>query len=402
MSNSKSNLIRITNGRVVINGRIEEEETLWIQDGKFIDPERTFWEQRIVPDTIIDAQGMLVSPGYIDIQVNGAVGVDFTADRDNIVEGLDLVSKALLRFGCTAYCPTLVSSFPDAYRELLPHLKKRQGNIHDGAEILGVHLEGPFISPAKFGAHQLETLSISPNGVVDFEACYGFKLGSPSAEHIAFITVAPEMEGVMEVIPQLVEAGIQVSIGHSGATTSEAEKAISNGASMVTHMFNAMQQFHHRDPGIIGILGSAQCNPYFGIICDGIHCHPNSVKIAHTAHPDGVVLVTDAMSAMGLPPGEYHIGNMKVDKSEDRVYIQGTTILAGSVITIDACVRNFRLFTGCSIIEAIEAATLHPARALGITHKKGTFQSGADADFIFLDDELRVKRVFVAGEEVLI
>ncbi|ORY04794.1 putative N-acetylglucosamine-6-phosphate deacetylase [Basidiobolus meristosporus CBS 931.73] len=395
----KSKLIRIVNGRVIQGGRMEEE-TLWIQDGKFIDPERTFWEQRIVPDVVIDAQGMLVSPGYIDIQVNGAVGVDFTADRENIVEGLDLVSKALLRYGCTSYCPTLVSSFPSVYKELLPKLKKRQGSVRDGAEILGVHLEGPFISPAKFGAHQLETLSVSPNGISDFESCYGFKLGSASTENIAFITVAPEMSGVMEVIPQLVEAGIRVSIGHSGATTSEAERAIANGASMVTHLFNAMQQFHHRDPGIIGILGSAEYNPYFGIICDGIHCHPNSVKIAHTAHPDGAILVTDAMSAMGLSPGEYHIGNMKVDKSEDRVYIQGTTILAGSVITIDACVRNFKSFTGCSIAEAVEAATLHPAQALGIAHKKGTFRNGADADFIFLDDDLRVRRVFVAGEEV--
>ncbi|ORY04896.1 putative N-acetylglucosamine-6-phosphate deacetylase [Basidiobolus meristosporus CBS 931.73] len=395
----QSKVLKIINGRIVRDGKIVVGEYLYVKDGKFIDGKSHFWEGRSTPDLVLDAKNAIIAPGYIDIQLNGAVGVDFTADCDMLAEGLDKVSKAILKWGCTAYCPTIVSSHPNVYSESMHLFAPRQGDVRNGAEILGAHLEGPFISPLKFGAHDVETLRVSPNGLSDFESCYNFKRGEK--KNIALITVAPEMEGIMETIPELVDEDIIVSIGHSSATSAQAEKAIENGATLVTHMFNAMQQFHHRDPGIIGVLGSSKKKPYYGIICDGIHCHPNSVKIAYSSHPAGVVLVTDAMSAAGLPPGQYYLGNMTVDKSEDRVYIQGTTILAGSVITMDQCVKNFRSFTGCSIVEAIEAATLHPAQALNITHKKGTFNAGADADILFLDDELNVERVFVAGEEVV-
>ncbi|ORY07821.1 Metallo-dependent hydrolase [Basidiobolus meristosporus CBS 931.73] len=391
-------VIKIVNGRIVRDGKIVTGDYLYVKDGKFIDGKSFFWDDQSSPEIVLDAKNAIVSPGYVDIQLNGAVGVDFTADRETLAEGLEKVSKAILKWGCTAYCPTIVSSHPNVYAESMHLLAPRQGSVEHGAEILGAHLEGPFISPLKFGAHDVETLRTSPNGLSDFESCYNFKRGEK--KNIAMITVAPEMEGIMDSIPDLVNEGIVVSIGHSSSTTAQAEESIEKGATLVTHMFNAMQQFHHRDPGIIGVLGSGKKRPHYGIICDGIHCHPNSVKIAYDSHPTGVVLVTDAMSAAGLPPGQYHIGNMSVDKSEDRVYIQGTTILAGSVITMDECVKNFRKFTGCSIVEAIEAATLRPAEALNITHKKGTFNAGADADFLFLDDDLNVKQVFVSGEQV--
>lgn len=186
------------------------------------------------------------------------------------------------------------------------------------------------------------------------------------------------------------------------ANISQAEQAVEKGATFITHLFNAMPQFHHRDPGVIGLLGARLDlpRPYYGLICDGIHVHPNSVKIAYDSHPEGVILVTDAMSAMGLVPGNYQLGNMNVTKEEDRVYIEGTDTLAGSVITLDACIRNFIQFTHCSLIEALEAVTLHPAVLLGIDQTKGVIKPGADADLVLLSDDLFVKRVFVAGEEV--
>ncbi len=144
--------------------------------------------------------------------------------------------------------------------------------------------------------------------------------------------------------------------------------------------------------------------PFYGLICDGVHVHPNSIRIAYYSHPTGAVLVTDTLSAMGLPKGDYILGGSEVEVDENGgAYIKGTKTLAGSTITIDQCIRNFQKFTNCSLVEAIEAATLHPARMLGIDRQKGTLDVGADADFVFLNDangDISVERVFIAGEEV--
>jgi N-acetylglucosamine-6-phosphate deacetylase len=151
----------------------------------------------------------------------------------------------------------------------------------------------------------------------------------------------------------------------------------------------------------MGLLGSVDLpRPYYGLIADGFHAHPCAVRIAYSAHPKGVVLVTDSMAALGRPQGTYTLGDMSVEMTEDAVYVAGTQTLAGSAISLAECIRRFRKFTGCSVIEAIEAATLHPARLLGIESRKGTLQHGADADLCFFDDELRVRRVFINGEPV--
>ncbi|KAG0063102.1 hypothetical protein BGZ89_010143 [Linnemannia elongata] len=407
-------VIKITNCRVLRDHKIVEKDAIWIQDGKIIDPHKFFWYQKRLPDMVLDAEGLLVVPGFIEAQINGAFGVDFSvpSDRETYERGLTKVSRGLLKYGTTSYCPTIVSSSAAVYHQVLPLLKPRPGSSDSGASILGAHVEGPFINEARVGAHELKVLQASAkNGFQDFKNVYGFEGDTPEAQRklneenlqsVKIITCAPELDGVMESIPDLVKAGITVSVGHSMANTSQAEKAVLQGATFITHLFNAMPQFHHRDPGIIGLLGSRLDlqRPYYGLICDGIHVHPNSVKIAYDSHPEGVILVTDAMSAMGLSPGNYQLGNMDVTKEEDRVVIEGTDILAGSVITLDACMRNFIQFTSCSVIEALEAVTLHPAVLLGIQESKGVIKPGADADLVFLSDDLYVKRVFVAGEEV--
>lgn len=389
---------------------------MWFQDGRIIDPTALYGLRN--PDTRIDAKGMIISPGLVDVQLNGAFGYDFTFNSDDIDKCLDVVSRGVLLQGCTSFCPTMVSSTPENYHKVLPHLGKRPGSLSNGAESLGAHTEGPFMNPIKKGAHELACLSTAPNGMADFAKCYGVE----NLKHnVTYMTVAPEVEGVLDAIPQLIEeCNIGISQGHSVASHEIARKAQQNGAGMITHLFNAMTNFHHRDPGIIGLLGnsagiktlpSGMPNTgkpiFYGVICDGIHVHPNSVKIAYRSHPAGVVLVTDAMGAMGLPNGQYKLGNMSVDvgptnsslkESPRAAFIQGTNTLAGSIVTLIECVRNFKKFTQCSTVEAIEAATLHPARMLGIEHTKGTLNYGADADIIFLTEDLVVKQVYVRGE----
>ncbi|KAF8928549.1 hypothetical protein BGZ58_009591 [Dissophora ornata] len=334
---------KITNCRILRDHKIVEKDSIWIQDGKIIDPNKFFWYQKRLPDVVLDAQGLLVVPGFIEAQINGAFGVDFSVplDHDTYEQGLLKVNRGLLKFGTTSYCPTIVSSSASVYHKVLSHLKPRPGSAETGATVLGAHVEGPFINKARNGAHELKVLQASaPNGYKDFKDVYGFEEDTPEAQRklsdddlqcVKIITCAPELEGVLASIPDLVKAGITVSIGHSMANISQAEEAVKKGATFITHLFNAMPQFHHRDPGVIGLLGSRLDfpRPYYGLICDGIHVHPNSVKIAYDSHPDGVILVTDAMSAMGLAPRNCQLGNINITKEEDRVYIKNMDIPAG-------------------------------------------------------------------------
>ncbi|CAG8528013.1 15661_t:CDS:2 [Acaulospora colombiana] len=398
-----SRLIKIINGRLVRDHKIVEDDVLYICNGKIIDSQDYFFSANGgVPDEVIDARGLLISPGFIDVQINGAFGADFSdwQGEERMKRDVDKVAKGLLKYGCTSFVPTMISSKPEVYQKVLPTLKPRKGNKTNGAEILGAHLEGPFIQPSQHGAHEVSHLRSAPNGFSDFVDVYGLR--ENKCQNVKMITVAPEIEGVLDSMEDLIRNGVTVSIGHSSATVAQAESAIEKGVKSITHLFNAMQQFHHRDPGIIGVLGTTRIpRPFYGIICDGIHAHPNSIKIAYDCHPRGAILITDAIAAMGLPPGNYTFGRIPIRKiGDDRVEVIETGKLAGSVITIDACVRNFRKFTGCSIVEAIEAATLHPAELLGIQHIKGTLHAGADADLVFLNDDLKIIKCFIAGEEV--
>ncbi|RKP26037.1 hypothetical protein SYNPS1DRAFT_14785 [Syncephalis pseudoplumigaleata] len=398
-ASTRGQTVQIYNCRVLRDGQIFDDDYLWMRDGRLLNPQHCFWTERCEPDERINAHGLLVTPGLIDVQINGAFGVDFSADFEAMrAGGVTRAAQGLLRQGCTAFCPTLVSSAPEVYRQALCYLGPREGNLQNGAAILGTHLEGPFIAHEKKGAHDPQVLQSSVTGVADLEAIYG-PIQAGGTGNI--VTVAPELPGMLDCMKALAERGVVVSLGHTTARIAIAEQAIRHGARFVTHLFNAMGEFHHRDPAIMGLLGSVDLpRPYYGLIADGFHAHPCAVRIAYSAHPKGVVLVTDAMAALGLPQGTYTLGDMRVEMTEDAVYVAGTHTLAGSAISLAECVRRFRKFTNCSVVEAIEAATLHPAKLLGIEAQKGTLQHGADADLCFFDEQLRVQRVFIHGEPV--
>ncbi|OMJ12670.1 putative N-acetylglucosamine-6-phosphate deacetylase [Smittium culicis] len=390
----KDKLIKFYNCRILKNHELVDEY-LFIRNGKIVDPKYSFWDEKVTPDLFFDCEQGIISPGYIDIQLNGSNGYDFSSETDIIQESVENISKAQLLMGVTSYCPTLVSSSSEVYKKVLPHLGPKKGSIENGAEILGAHLEGPFINKLKKGAHDVRVFKDAANGLSDIYDVYGKEY---LKKYVKYITVAPEVEGIMDCIEPLIkETGVLVSQGHSLSTVIESEKAFEKGAKLVTHLFNAMTTFHQRDPGIVGLLGSSNNDMHYGIICDGVHVYPNSVKIAYYAHPKGAVLVTDAMCAQNLEDGEYSLGEMNAKVEGGSVYLVGTNTIAGSVAIMSDCVKNFIKFTGATVVEALEAATLHPAQSLNVADRKGTLNFGSDADILILDNDLNIKNIFVNG-----
>ncbi|EFX87360.1 hypothetical protein DAPPUDRAFT_307072 [Daphnia pulex] len=390
-------IIQFHNCFILRDGKIIKED-LWTCDGKIVNPEPIFFDQKDYADIKIDCEGLTIAPGFIDVQVNGGFGVDFSHDSETIEEGLKVVAKGLLAYGTTSFCPTLVTSSPKYYHQVVEKIKKTPGGS-DGAEILGIHVEGPFINNDKKGAHDLQFIHKFTNGASSIEEVYG-----KHWRNISMITLAPELENSTEVIKYLTSNGVTVSLGHSMGSLIQGEEAVRNGASFITHLFNAMLPFHHRDPGLIGLLASSKIPPgktvYYGIIADGIHTHPAALRIAYRTHPKGLVLVTDAMSALGLQPGQYKLGYQDVDVKENCAVLAGTTTLCGAIASMDKCVRHLKRATECSTVEALEAATLHPACALGISNRKGSLLFGRDADFVILDHDLNVVSTWIASQKV--
>jgi len=279
-----------------------------------------------------------------------------------------------------------------ADRKILPQIERTHGS-EESAAVLGLHLEGPFINEGKYGAHN-PALIRSTLGARELLDVYGV------LDNVSIVTLAPELPGAEAAVRALASRGIVVSLGHSNATFAIGREAISWGASLVTHLFNAMKGFHHRDPGLVGLLGADDA-PFASIIADGVHSHPASLKIAHAAHPTGLLLVTDAMMAMGLDVGRYQLGTLDVDVTEEgsfrRAMVHDTSVLAGSVATMEECVKKMRQYAHCSAVQALEAASLRPAQVLGLCPGKGTLDFGADADAVLLDDSLTVQATWVAG-----
>ena len=374
-------------GKIIFND-------LFVKCGKFVNPADLTKNKEAVPFNKINCEGLLISPGFIDLQVNGGFNIDFSRLTDVDLE-LKKFSNRVLAYGVTSFCPTIISSNSKYYKYVLPKFNSLKQN-KGGANIIGVHLEGPFINPAKKGAHPVDLIQSSENGFSKVKQVYG------SLENVVMVTLAPELENIGSIIKQLVSLDIKVSIGHTLASLDISKKAVKNGATCITHLFNAMTPFNHREPGVIGLLTNDDVSKqtFFGVIADGIHVHPSALKIAYKANPKGIILVTDGMTAVGLPDGNYHLGENQVCKKGIKVTVNGTDTLAGSAATLDFCVKQFRLYTGCELSKCLECATLHPAQCLGVDKFKGSLDFGYDADFVVLNDRLDVLKTYVSGKKV--
>ncbi|TKA76471.1 hypothetical protein B0A49_02235 [Cryomyces minteri] len=401
----QSGITKFTNCRLVRGDSLVYQD-LWISavTGKILRSQEAFYEHQAVPDRVLDLGGRIISPGFIDVQLNGAFGFDFSVVTDDVTtytKGLKRLNRSLVKTGVTSYLPTLTSQKPEVYRQTLAYLgpsgSRRIAN--DGSESLGAHCEGPFLNPTKNGIHNLNVLQSAPRGFDDIEECYGasnlqvmqdLSAGQTSGQTaVRMITAAPEVGKVRAAIPEIASRNIIFSIGHSEANYEEASAAVEAGATMVTHLFNAMRPLHHRNPGIFGILGQADNHrrPFFGIIADGIHLHPTSIKIAWNAHPGGFILVTDAMRLVGLPDGLYDWTNGdRITKKGPLLTLEGSNKIAGSSISLVECVSNFLTWSGASIPAAIKAVTSTPAEMLGLGASKGTLNDEADADLVILTE----------------
>ncbi|KAF2019724.1 carbohydrate esterase family 9 protein [Aaosphaeria arxii CBS 175.79] len=386
-----SGVIKFTNCLLVQKNDLIQGD-LWISSisGKILNGQEILYEQRTAPDEIIDLGGRILSPGLIDVQLNGAYGFDFSVIPEEgtnaYSKGVNRVNRGLVTTGVTSYLPTLTSQRPEVYQQALPFLGPSGSprNPAHGSESLGAHCEGPFLSPTKNGIHNIDVLQTPYNGLPTLQSCYG------SLTPIKMITLAPELPSALSTIPSLASQDIVVSIGHSEASYEEAKASVKAGATMITHLFNAMRPLHHRNPGIFGLLGSTSHSiaqkPYFGIIADGIHLHPTSIKIAWHAHPEGLILVTDAMRLAGMPDGIYDWTNgSRIVKNGALLTLEENGKIAGSSIELVECVTNFLNWTGASVSEALKAVTATPAKMLGCEDVKGCLREGADADLVVLD-----------------
>ena len=332
----------------------------------------------------LDLDGFLAAPGYIDLQCNGGLGIDLASGPERLWE----LGALLPRFGVTAWLPTIVTTPDGVVDRALSALAAGPPAGWRGATPLGLHLEGPFLSPAKRGAHPETLLRLPSLAAVE---------GWSRDAGVVLVTIAPDLPGALDVIAALVERGVVVSLGHTPATEDEATAAVEAGARWVTHLFNAMAPLQHRQPGLVGVALSDE-RLHVGLIPDGIHVHPYVVTAAQRAVGDRLTIVTDAVAALGMPPGQQALGRTAVHIDDTGVRLADGT-LAGSNLPMDQGVRNLVAFTGCSSADAIHAASTAPAGLLGDT-TRGHLDPGARADVVVLTEDLQVACTFVRGELV--
>jgi N-acetylglucosamine-6-phosphate deacetylase len=325
----------------------------------------------------------LLCPGFMDLQINGAFGADIGPDPDAI----RTLAARLPTTGVTSFLPTLISSPPARYEEFFAAIE--EGAVERGARVLGAHLEGPFLAPERKGAH--DPANLRPIDV-------GLLRELLRSGKVKIMTLAPELPNSLEAIERLLEEGAVASAGHTEATYKEVRRAVDAGLGLGTHLYNAMRPLAHREPGAVGALLTDD-RVRTGIIADGVHVHEAALRLAHRAKgSERLILVTDAMEAAGMPPGDYELGGRKVRLEDGAVRLPDGT-LAGSALTMDEAVRNAIRFLGVSLAQAVRMAAETPAVALNLDGK-GKIAAGCDADFVLLDAEGTVLETIVAGEVV--
>ena len=337
---------------------------------------------------VIDAAGLMVCPGFIDLHTHGAYGVDVNAADE---DGLRRIASFFASQGTTAFCASVLTDTEETTRRCLGAIQTVMAERGERAQLLGAHMEGPFLASAYKGAMPEYLLRKG-----DAELLRAYQKDYPGV--VRYLTVSPEVEGVPEMIAEIAE-DVVVAIGHSGADYATAMRAIDNGARCVTHTFNAMRLFHQHEPAIMGAALESDC--YCEAICDGRHLHPGTVRMLIKCKGiDRVIAVTDSIMAAGLPDGAYKLGVNDVVVEDGDAKLADTGVRAGSTLTTCQALANLVRFTGRPVEEVLPLLTVNPARALRIEASKGAIAPGLDADFVLLDGELKVRHTIACGAQV--
>ena len=349
------------------------EQTLYVNDHRLVDKAEYQYDGEV-----IDAEGLLVLPGLVDIHSHGAAGEDFS---DGNPEGLKKILQYEKRCGITSYCPTSMTFPKERLRQIFASIKGAQ--TEDGATVVGINMEGPFLDPAKKGAH-VEKWIAAP------DVAFVRELNQDADGLVRLVTLAPNMDGAEEFIKEMHEE-VCISLGHTAADYDCASRAMKLGAHHVTHLYNAMQPFGHRAPGLIGAaMDDPEC--MVELICDGYHIHPSAIRAAFRMFgPERVILISDSMRATGMENGTYELGGQEVTVKDRKAVLKDGT-LAGSATNLYGCMCKAIEF-GIPLEQAIMAVTANPARSIGIFDQVGSIRIGKQADLLLVSENLELKRV---------
>ena len=370
----------IENGKVYVDGAFQNV-ILHIVDGKI-----EFAGSVPQGAETVDAKGARIVPGFIDTHMHGAVGVDVNGAT---AEDLETIGKFLAQHGTTAFQGSVLTDTQEQTEWCIGQFNAYRSAPREGAELVGIHLEGPFLAKAYKGAMPEHLLQNSNIGLVRHyqELAQG---------GIRYITLSPELPGVLDMIPELRKLGITVGIGHSGATYDQAMEAVSLGATVGTHVGNAMRLFHQHEPAIFGAV--MESDLYCETICDGRHLVPGTVRMyCKCKGLDRIVAITDSIMAAGLPDGNYHLGVNDVVVKDGDAKLQSDGTRAGSTLTQDTALQNMLAWLPLSLEEILPTLTENPAREMGLWETKGSIAPGKDADLVFLNEHAGITQVYTRG-----
>ena len=358
----------IINGKIILKDKIIENKSLIFEDTIIgIEDE--------VPATceIIDAKGLYISPGLIDVHIHGSCGADA---MDENLEAIKTISEGIAKNGVTSFLPTTMTMSKEDIYQALKNVRHWTTQQINGAKILGAHLEGPFINENYKGAQAATNIIVST-----------FEFIEQFADIIKIVSFAPELDKDFNFTKEVKEkTNITLSIGHSEATFSEAKAAIAQGCSHITHLFNAMTPLNHREPGVVGaaLMSDTTCE----LIADKIHINPELFSfVLKNKGKENVVLITDSMRAGCMKDGDYDLGGQPVFVKDGAARLENGS-LAGSVLTLNKAVKNFYDHTETDLATVIGLASLNPAKSIGISEQKGSLEIGKDADIVLFDEEL--------------
>lgn len=364
---------------IIKGGKVFQEDGSFLEQALYINDHRLVDKAEYQDDEkVIDAEGLLVLPGLVDIHSHGAAGEDFS---DGNPEGLKKILQYEKRCGITSYCPTSMTFPKERLRQIFASIKGAQ--TEEEAKVVGINMEGPFLDPAKKGAHVEEWIAAP-------DAAFVRELNQDVDGLVRLVTLAPNMDGAEEFIKEMHEE-VCISLGHTAADYDCASRAMKLGAHHVTHLYNAMQPFGHRAPGLIGAaMDDPEC--MVELICDGYHIHPSAIRAAFRLFgPERVILISDSMRATGMENGTYELGGQEVTVKDRKAVLKDGT-LAGSATNLYGCMCKAVEF-GIPLEQAIMAATANPARSIGIFDRVGSIRIGKQADLLLVSENLELKRV---------